>query len=374
LKKRIILLICILVLISVLYVGCKNDTTNPKDKGKANSSYSQEMPTSNYQLNKPLIDGNDCYEVMELSLPQNINNMKMALVEIMEESKLLVLLYKEETLPVIKEIGVYDLDSNQYNTYFTISENKTVSIEYSNDNLVIYKETDLLTERDSLYYFDICKNCNVKIYDFSLEYTTSSVAYNNIIVYDNNIYFDDVIITDNEISGVSLLQYDLITKEIVIFKKDSQNPILLNNKLMYISKEKDKSSFFLESNLLSVKIDLDERISKLTSANDELYSIKNKSNDEKTNRTIWSINSLLEKEELLTSSIAIDQIVANEYIVAWRNFTPDKPLLYLRKKDSFSVISDIENAYNTYLLGDKYGILICSYDASPNKYYKFTYT
>lgn len=87
---------------------------------------------------------------------------------------------------------------------------------------------------------------------------------------------------------------------------------------------------------------------------------------------LWSLDSLLAEEELLFSSNIIDLPAANRSVVTWRNFTPERPIIYLREPDCFAVLLEGETAYNTYLLGDEWGILICSHDDAPTTYYKFS--
>lgn len=61
-------------------------------------------------------------------------------------------------------------------------------------------------------------------------------------------------------------------------------------------------------------------------------------------------------------------------MVTWRNFTPQRSILYLRESDCFAVLLEDEIAYNTYLLGDDWRILICSHDDAPTTHYKFSVT
>ena len=172
--------------------------------------------------------------------------------------------------------------------------------------------------------------------------------------------------------GVNLLEYNLETREVALFKENAQNPLLLDSGLAYITKDEAAGAYFVESSRKEERIPLGQGISGLTSASDELYSINNSANDPETGRTIWSLDSLLAEEELLFSSNVIDWPAANRSVVTWRNFTPERPIIYLRESDCFAVLLEDETAYNTYLLGDEWGILICSHDDAPTTYYKFS--
>ena len=343
-----------------------NDVSTPYNQGAESKSI--------YQLNKSVIELEGHVEIEPLIFPDKINNMKTAVSNVVSDTQLLMILYEENPLPIIKEVGVYDLNNQKYSHSFSVPENKTIAIVSVTNGLIVYKEIDNLTNNASLNCYDLKTGENSEIYVFSPEYSSSSVSYNSIVNYNGKIYFDDIVSDGDDVIGVNLLAWDIKTKSIDLYKPNSQNPILLNSELMYISKNQKTGLCFIESSQHEKIIQLSERISVLASATDELYSINNKGNDPQTMRTIWSVNSLLEDEEILLASNAIDLLVANQFVVAWRNFTPEKPIIYLRNLDSFTILLENEIAYNTYLLGDKSGILICSHDNTPTTYYRFTYS
>lgn len=364
-------------LLAIFLCSCQSADVPESNKSDnaVSTPYSQGTEyKSIYQLNKPVIEREGHVEIEPLSIPDNINNMKTAVSKVLCDTQLLMILYEEDTLPIIKEVGVYDLNNQRYSHSFSVPENKTISIECVANDLIVYKEIDLLTNDTCLNCYDLKTGENSEIYVFSPEYSSSSASHNSIVNYNGKIYFDDIVSDGDDVIGVNLLAWDLKTKAIDLYKPNSQNPILLNSELMYISKDQRTGLYFIESSKHEESIHLSERISVLASAHDELYAINNKANDAQTMRTIWSVNSLLEDEEILLSPNAIDQLVANEFVVAWRNFTPEKPIIYLRDSDSFTILLENEIAYNTYLLGDKSGILICSHDNAPTTYYRFTYS
>ena len=371
-KKSIAFLVTFMFL--TFLCGCQNPTIHdsPAPDSSASSSVHQEDFESIYQFNKPLIEKDGHLEIEALHLPYEINDMKTAVSNVLSESQLLMLLYEENPAPVIKEVGVYDLTNGEYKTSFSLEQGRTISIKCVADGLMIYTETDIASNIVQLNYCDLNTGERIEIYQFSPEYGNTSAVHNNILSRGGKIYFDDVVTDGDEMVGVNLLEYDLQTKEVTLYRKNAQNPLWLDFGLAYISKDENTGLYFIESSADAEKIYLNQRISMLAPAWDELYAINNKSNDPQTRRTIWSMNSLRANEELLLSSNAIDQLVANQDVVAWRNFTPERPVIYLRKLDSFTILLEDEIAYNTYLLGDEGGILICSHDDSPTTYYKFS--
>ena len=335
-------------------------------------SDNQEEVKSIYQLNKPLMENDAFFEIETLDLPSEINGMKLAPSNILSKTQLLVLLYEEYTVPVIKEAGVYELTSGEYSFSFAVDEGKAISIEWAADDLVVYKETDSASNEASLHCFRLSTGENLVVHQFSQGYSDTSALHNQVVSYNGKIYFDDIVTQEGKLVGVNLLEYNLETREAALFKENAQNPLLLDSGLAYITKDEAAGAYFVESSRKEERIPLGQGISGLTSASDELYSINNSANDPETGRTIWSLDSLLAEEELLFSSNVIDRPAANRSVVTWRNFTPERPIVYLRGADCFAVLLEDEIAYNTYLLGDEWGILICSHDDVPTAYYKFS--
>ena len=335
-------------------------------------SDNQEEVKSIYQLNKPLMENDAFFEIEPMDLPSEINGMKLAPSIILSETQLLVLLYEEYTVPVIKEVGVYELVSGEYSFSFAVDEGKSISIEWAADDLVVYKETDSASNEVSLHCFELDTGESLVVHQFSQGYSDTSALHNQVVSYNGKIYFDDIVTQEGKLVGVNLLEYNLETREAALFKENAQNPLLLDSGLTYITKDEAAGAYFVESSRKEERISLGQGISGLTSASDELYSINNSANDPETGRTIWSLDSLLAEEELLFSSNVIDRPAANRSVVTWRNFTPERPIIYLRESDCFAVLLEDETAYNTYLLGDEWGILICSHDDAPTTYYKFS--
>lgn len=349
-----------------------SDFAESASGSSAPDSPNQQEVQSIYQFNKPLRENDALFEIAPLELPSEINGMKLAPSNILSETQLLVLLYEEYTVPIIKEFGVYELTSGKYSFSFAVDEGKAISIEWAADDLVIYRETDVSSNEVSLHCCRLDTGENLLVYQFSQGYSDTSASHNQVVSYNGNIYFDDIVTHGGELVGVNLLEYNLETREVTLSKENAQNPLLLDSGLAYIVRDEATGAYFVESSRKGEKIPLGQGISGLAPASDELYSINNKSNDPETGRTIWSLDSLMAEEELLSSSNVIDRPAANRSIVTWRNFTPERPIIYLRESDCFTVLLEDEIAYHTYLLGDKWGILICSHDASPTTYYKFS--
>lgn len=367
-KKAVFLPVFLILL--AFFSSCQNGEV---PSSSVLDSCDQEEFLSTYQLNRPLMEGQDLLAVEPLSLPDEINHRKTAVSSLLEETRLLLLLYQEDPLPVIEEVGIYDYTSQQYTPCFRVDEDVSLSVECVADHLMVYKETDLSTGAVSLNCYHFETGEKRKIYDFFPGYSTASVSSNSIRIYNSKVYFDDIVTRDNQVVGVNLMEWDTETQEVSIYISNGQNPLLLDSGLAYLVKDEATGSYYVESPQQGDPIFLDKGISSLASAGDGLYSICNRSRHPETGLTIWSLDRLMPEEELLLASNAIDQLAADKYVVTWRNFTPEKPLLYLREQDCFALLLEEETAYNSYLLGEEGGILICSHDNAPTTYYRFTY-
>ena len=368
----ILLFALVIFLFSCQSGGISDCPASPSDFS-APDSYNRQEFESIYQLNKPLLENGDFFEIVPLDLPPEINGRKLVPSNILSETRVLVLLYEEYTVPVVKEVGVYELASGEYSPSFAVEEAKSISIKWAKDDLLVYKEIDHSSNEVSLHCCWLKTGEQFLIHQFSEGYSETSASHNDVAVCNGRVYFDDVVTEGTELVGVNLLEYNLETHEVTLYEEDAQNPLLLDFGLAYITKGKDDGSYLIEFSGKKEKIPLGQGVSGLAPGGDELYSINNKSNDPKTGRTIWNLDSLMVEEELLLSSNAIDQPAANQSVVTWRNFTPERPIVYLREFDCFAVLLKDKVAYNTYLLGDEWGILICSYDDAPTTYYRFSY-
>ena len=140
----------------------------------------QEEVKSIYQFNKPLIENDAFFEIEPLDLPSEINGMKLAPSIILSETQLLVLLYEEYTVPIIKEVGVYELTSGEYSFSFAVDESKAISIEWAADDLVVYKETDSASNAVCLHCFRLDTGENLVVHQFSQGYSDTSAFHMNL--------------------------------------------------------------------------------------------------------------------------------------------------------------------------------------------------
>ncbi len=334
-----------------------------------------------YDLLKPLISSKGVFNYRELELPSKINDLKMAVWLIFDKQRLIVVLYEENPSVITKEIGFYNFITNEYEKLFNIQKDGdgeySVSIYDVDESNILYleqvnKDINDLIGTFTLRLFNIESKKDITIHEYSRDYSASSAANSNkVILHDGMVYYDEVKVTDGEITGINLYQYDLKNETTSLVKEWAQNPTIYNGSLFTVVKDVKSSDFYLQSIDEKTSFKLNERISDLASTKTELYVINNKYFDEKNRYTVWNIENLISGEELLTSTIAIDRLNGNNEILTWTNFFPEKPVIYLKALDKFIIFNDIEKGYFSYKFSDEFCILSYSNDYNESKYYIF---
>lgn len=337
-----------------------------------------------YQLNKPLLSSHKIIDYHELELPSAIGEWKPSIVRPWDKNNLLIVLYDPD--PRIefstREYGILNFKSNHYEKLFSVPPEHSVGIRDINHTNIVYQLIDS-SYRYSLHVLDLQTKEDIEIHKFPEEYVYSSVNMdNNIVLFDDGVYYDEVEVENGEVTGVNLLQFDLKTREKKLFRENAQNPIIHNNEILFIIRNDTDGLHWLTSSDSTVQIKLSEGISELVSVNNTLFSRNNKFTDDTTRTTIWSVNNMTSDEELFTASNIVDDLKGNSKVIGWSNFRSEKPILYLRDSEEFVLFEDFKAGYHGYLFHDDYGVLIHSTvtesttSAEPDqwetKYYIFT--
>lgn len=383
-------------LLLLVFTSCRYDKNPDKiynetevtepiiDESSTNKNDLREtMPNDfSYNLLKPLISSKGLINYSELELPSKVNDLKMAVWLIFDKQRLLVVLYDDTPLAKSREIGFYNFVADEYETLFTINNDGeweySVSICDVDESNILYVEkvnkgiNDLIGT-STLRIFNIENKKDIMIHEYSRDYSASSAAYaNKVILHNGMVYYDEVEVTDGEISGINLFQFDLKNESVSVVKEWAQNPTVYNGELYSVVKDGTSSDFYFQSIDEKTKIKLGKRISELTSTGAELYLLNNKYLDEKSRSTVWNIENLVSGDELLTATIAIDQLKGNNSILTWKNYLPEKPIIYLKSLDNFVIFDEIEKGYFSYRLNDEFCILTYRNDYNATKYYIFT--
>lgn len=379
-------------LILVVFTSCNfddNPNTLDNDKVISKSTYGGVVKDEinfdefSYTLSKPLVSSKGIIDYKEMEMPRKIGDLKMSVYSIFDEQRFLVYLYEDTAIGQDREIGFYDFIINKYETIFTVTleegkYNRSVSIWDTDGVNILYKDTifeDLndLRGTDTLYVYNIETKKHTKIHDYSDDYADSGAANSNkVVLYEGMVYYDEVEMTNGQLSGINLYKFDLKSETVSLVQDWAQNPTVYDGQLFFVAKYDTSPDFYFQSIDKKTKIKLTKRISDFAPIDTELYTLNNKYLDEETRLTVWNIENLISREELLTSTIAIDQLQGNSKIITWVNFFPEKPVIYIKDIEKFVVFDEFENGYSSYELNEEYCILRYYNDNQAVKYYIFT--
>lgn len=370
-------IVFVLLLIGLCMSSCSNTGNETFNKQTLNiNSASVDTQTTEdfssietiYQLNKPLISNEDqtvsCERVM---IPPEINGLRTSVIGVYNKDSLFLLLYEEIDSPILKaEFGLFDLNSQKYETLLPVRPNVSRAFRCNNDRYMIYISSEYLSsdytsQVDELRALEIDTKKDFLIHRYPDGYMSSS-AKNSITLFNEKVYFDEIVYENDEIKDIDTYEYDLQTNTLKKFRGSAQNPIVYKESIFTIVKNNADNAFQLESFEQDETIKLSRGINGVFSNNKTLFSIENKFTDHKEKTTLSNLNNITANEELLTTTTAIDQIQGNDKFITWRNFTMEKPILYLIDEDQFLMLNDLPPSYNTYIIGDEISVLICTND------------
>ncbi len=390
--KSITYYVGLLCLILVVLTSCSyDDNINIMDNEKVTEKPSFggvvkseiNLDDFSYNLSKPLVTNRGIIEYKELEIPDKIGDLEMSISRIFDEQRFLVYLYDDNLLKKNEEIGFYNFITKKYETLFIVTKeegqyDRSISIWDTDGVNILYKDTifeDLndLLGTDTLCVYNIKTKKHTKIHSYSKDYNESGAwKSNNVVLYQNMVYYDEVEMTDGELSGINLYRFDLKSEKVSLVQKWAQNPTIYNGELFFVAKYDTSEDFYFQSLDGNTKIMLTKRISELVPIGSDLYIINNKYLDEKTRLTVWNIVNLNTNEELLTSTIAIDRMEGNDNFLTWMNFYPEKPVVYLKTIEKFIVFDEFEKGYSWCLFNDDLCVLGYYNDNQAAKYYILT--
>ena len=347
----------------VLVTSCTT-SKNAQSDGTDSSSISIES----YQFEKDVCSANEYFDVQELEIPELIHSYTPSPLAPITSNDILFLLYEDAPIPVFKEVGILNVSSQEFQSIIEIAPDTEFQLEYADSSIIVYKEIDTISNTLTLYYYSFEDQQSHMIYAFAPEYPNT----NQILVWNNCIYFDDVVVQDGEVTDTVLYQYDITSNQISVFAESAQQPLAFKDSILFIRNNTSEHLFTLETKEKANLLTLSQRISGLASSGDKLYSVNNKGLSSEYG-TIWNIVCLSDNTELLTANIAIDQIVVDQDVLVWRNFMPEYPTLYSREHDCFMRFEDLGKNYNTFLLGNEAILLLASNDDNLEKEYQTRY-
>ena len=362
-------LACALLSLLALITSCTTSPNTQTDStAQSDSTDSSAVSSDSYQFEKDVCSANEYFDVQELEIPESIHSYTPSPLAPITSNDILLLLYENPSAPLCKEVGIFNVLSREFKRLIEITPDTDFLLEYADSSIIVYKEFNPIANTLTLYYYSFEDQQAHMIYAFAPEYPDT----NQILVRDNYIYFDDVVVQDGQVTDTVLYQYDITSNQINVFADSAQQPLAFKDDILFIRNHTSEHSFTLGTKEKSNLLTLSQRISGLASSGDELYSVNNKALSSEYG-TIWNIVRLSDNTELLTANIAIDQLVADQDVLVWRNFMPEYPTLYSREHDCFMRFEDLGKNYNTFLLGKETILLLASNEDNPEKEYQTSY-
>ena len=97
----------------------------------------------------------------------------------------------------------------------------------------------LITE-EKIWTVQLDTGENLLILQFPQGYSDTSASHNQVVSYNGKICFDDIVTHEGELVGVNLLEYDLESREVMLYKENAQNLLLLDSGLAYITRHETR--------------------------------------------------------------------------------------------------------------------------------------
>ncbi len=342
------------------------------------SSVAKEFQPKGYNLFTNIVDAQTVLEYEKVNIPEKINNLNTSCIKLIDKSTVLMGLYTEECQ---KEIGVYNFKENTYKTYFSLNKDKNSElfeeaciISAVNEKYMVFKLTKNNWENTSVYLYDIENNILSKIYDYSINIKTGKNVYmneNSILIHNNNIYFDDFSYDENEKITVSLLKYDCATKKINTVMNEAQNPLLYNDEVVCITKDKNGKYKNIESINKQKVYHVEIALIEIVSSGMSFYCIENKHTDKEKLITEFQIKDLINNKNILYTTRSIGWLKANKHFVTWYDYEENIPCIYSIDLDSLLVFTEISNGMTSFYIKENYGLLFHSEENGKKDYYFF---
>jgi hypothetical protein len=273
----------------------------------------------NYSLDYSIKEAKDYYELNKLSIPEEIDGLKTAVFDIYDRDNVIIILYDESIIPEIKEVGLYDVVNNDYNMFIEVDQEMTFQIVAMNLKYIILEVSYDDYKTSTLHYYDIEQEKMVEFFERSFDPEKNVVYYpnyNDILLIDNIVYFDDCDINEDGNIFSSLYSYNIADNSINLISQDKQNPMLYSGEIYAFSKNKLGEYRNIETINAPVKsIELTDQLIDVSANNDTIFSIVNSETNAQEMYTIFSIKDIINQDTLLSTKSAIGSLDSNENFV-----------------------------------------------------------
>lgn len=325
------------------------------------------------------VDKKEAKEVLKynkVSIPSTINDLSVWCFELIDKSKVLVCLTDENNSDY-EEYGVYDFVNGIYKTCLVDKGNEVYGIEYVDKDYIVFRVADdNWWMKTSLYYYSMDLGEIKKIFDHTKDEAGNDVYrnFNNVVIKDNKIWFDDFYLDKNNDICVDTLSYDLITEEINLVKKNSQNPMIYKDNAITFVKNENNEFKRIENIFGNKKVlDVKEHIKTIDSSNNEIYCIENKRTDDVKHITEFQVKDIINDFPIFYTERYIERVRVSDYFVSWFNYNENYPSIYSINNKCMLIFSEFDKCMSSCYIKDNYGLLsVFSYEnKDKNEFYFF---
>ena len=327
-----------------------------------------------YNILADIHDTTSFIEYKKLSIPDTINGYQTSCSEILDKSNIILLLYYDlNNHSISKELGVYNLDNGRYSSKVVFSESQLFHISALNyDHMILKLSTDNW-ETCGIFDYSFISNELSQIYEYSIDQDTGSVVYdnwwNNILLLDNIVWFDDYYLNSSGEIHIDAYKYDLGKRELAKVMEDAQNPLFYDGKVYLFVKNDNNEYRLLRSIDDSQTMETNEKLIEIASATNGIYCIENKYTDHENHTTEFEIIDFVTNTPILSTTSSIGWLDASANFVTWLCFDEVIPCIYDVGSKSVLIFSDFAKGRNTFLIKDNYGILLHAYNDIDYVYY-----
>ncbi len=349
----------------------KETTADNFNKGSAAESI--EAPQG-YHSFVDSVEAKSTLAYSQVDIPATINDAQVSCVELIDKSKVLVLLYKENVGNVdYAEYGIYDFDNHHYKTLFKCDQKQDYEIVTLDEDYIVLRMSDNNWTNTSTYLYSIRENALKKIFDNEKDTETGADVIwreGNVVIEDNKIWLDKYYYDETNTPSVDVLSYDCATGVTTTVKKHAKNPMLYRGEVVFFVRDAKGEYRRLETLDGDLVCNIKAYPIRAVAAED-IYCFEKKNENSQAMDTQNYIKDLIHDTPLFYTERYIGWLAASDAFVSWRDFDVSVPCIYSVKNQCMLVFSELEQADNVFHIKDNYGLL-SSYRNGKMAYYFFS--
>lgn len=326
------------------------------------------MLAREFEITRPIVPASDVVNYEKIDLPEKINGLSVGFSSYFDGETMTVFLSEGR---LEKEIGKLNIFSGEYETLFTIPDERAYALFAVNDDyLVIQIASDTWWTDGELYLYDIADQRLDLICDYPKDETGHIYAqhFNNIVMKDGKIYYD-VFYEDGGELRASLYEYNISAGESVKLVDDAQNPMEYKDDILYFTKRDGEYKTIASLNGSIEDIKVQAELMDIAVGENGLYSLTGIYKDY---ATTWHLTALNDGDYILKSipTYPLDNVEVKNGLVTISYGFDNVPLLYDIESDSVAVFNDLYGHYS-WIRGNANDILWVS-DWESHSYYLVT--